>query len=144
MCVWPRGRAPSPPVPFLFSFFFFLFSFFFSFFFFIFSFFFFLFLFLFLFSFLCSIFTAGLLEFLHKGASLFFVSQMDAESRSGVFVARVAAGGRVVRYRGAAYVLEATWTRAQRKSARRWEMRRIDAVRAFEGVGEVLGKMGPG
>jgi hypothetical protein len=70
------------------------------------------------------------------GASLFF-SRMDA----GVFAARVAAGGRVVRYRGHAYVLDPTWTVAQRKSARIREMRRIDAMRASEGVGEVFGKM---
>ena len=57
-------------------------------------------------------------------------------------MARAVAGGRVVYYRHAAYVVPWEYTRPRRRAQREWEMRRIDALRASEVVAELMVRMG--
>ena len=58
------------------------------------------------------------------------------------FVERVVGGGRVRYYRHAVYCIPLEWTWEQRRQAKEWEMRRIDALRASEVVAELMVRMG--
>ena len=55
---------------------------------------------------------------------------------------RVVGGGRVRYYRHAVYCIPLEWTWEQRRQAKEWEMRRIDALRASGVVAELMVKMG--